>query len=204
VAIALASPRALHSRADGESAFVRVAAPALQIDQLLPSFVEDDPRWSPSLAFRPHARRSGLELLDLWGKARTTTLAGHFAPERLVIPLLDEPPWRLIPGETRGTPRISVPAGLFEARVIGSVAPRGEGRFVRFVASRDEEDFTRAFLGSDEPEPRLLLLLPEGARRLEIWATGLQAGASIDAILLRPLRLGGPAAATAPRAARGD
>lgn len=39
VAIAAAAPRALHNRADGESALLRVLAPALDIDASLPSFV---------------------------------------------------------------------------------------------------------------------------------------------------------------------
>jgi hypothetical protein len=43
LALAEEAPRALHNRADGESALLRVLSRSLDLDRLLPSFVVDDP-----------------------------------------------------------------------------------------------------------------------------------------------------------------
>jgi hypothetical protein len=65
VAIAADAPRALHNRADGESALLRVLAPALDLDPLLPSFVLGGPQ-APLLALSLAA----VAALALWRGAR--------------------------------------------------------------------------------------------------------------------------------------
>ena len=65
VAVAADAPRALHNRADGESALLRVLAPSLDLDGLLPSFVGGDPQ-APLLALSLAAAAS----LALWRGAK--------------------------------------------------------------------------------------------------------------------------------------
>ncbi|HET7290825.1 MAG TPA: hypothetical protein VFM88_00240 [Vicinamibacteria bacterium] len=195
VLVAAEAPRALHNRADGRSALLRVLAPSLRLDRALPSFVGPDVAWDPLAASQLDPAGAALSALQGWDGTNVRSAAGRLAPELLEIPLLDGGPWALAAQETRVTPRIALPPGRYEIRVRGRLDPGLEGRLVRLVVTLDERDGARAFLGSDEPEPTLAIDLPSGERRFEVWATGVRRGATIDAITLRPVRV-------APRGAR--
>jgi hypothetical protein len=187
VLVAAQAPRAIHNRGDGESALLRVLAPGLRLDRALPSFVGASAEWDPLAAVDLDPRDAALHAIRAWDGAVASDV-GRFAPEQLVIPLLDAP-WRLAVEETRGTPRVVVPAGLYEVRLLGRLAPGTSGRAARVVITLDDRDVARAFLGSAEPLPAVVVELPAGERRLEVWATGLQDGATIEAIELRPRRV---------------
>lgn len=189
VIIAADTPRALHNRGDGRSALLRVLAPSLRLDRVLPSFVGQGVAWDPLAAGDLDPNGAALWALDRWDATNVRSVQGRLAPESLQVQLLDDTPWPLAAQETRGTPRIALPAGRYELRVRGRLEPGATGRVARVVVTLDERDAARAFLGSDEPEPVLTLDLPTGERRFEAWVTGLRGGATIDAITLRPLRV---------------
>jgi len=189
VLVAADTPRALHNRADSESALLRVIAPALRLDRALPSLVGARVEWDPLGAGAIDPRRAALCALREWDGANVASAAGRIAPEQLLIPLLDAP-WRLAVEETQSTPRLSLPAGLYELRVRGRVEPGLSGRAVRIVVTLDERDIARVFLGSFDPQPTVEVDVPPGAeRRLEVWATALQDGGTIEAIELQPRRV---------------
>jgi hypothetical protein len=194
VGIAAIQPRALHNRADGDSALLRVVAPALHLERALPSFVGERLAWEPWSASQLDVRRAALGALLLWDGGNVRSAAGRLDPRALAIPLLDAP-WRLERDETRSTRRVGLPAGSYEVRVRGEA--RAAGRLVRLVVTLDDEDVARAFFGSDEREPLVPLELPRGARKLEVWATGVRPGATLTAIELVPRRV-------EPRSARKD
>lgn len=189
LAVAVLEPRALHNRADGEGALLRVIAPALRLDQALPSFVGEDVAWDPGAALGIDRRGAPLRALREWDGTNVSSAAGAFHPERLVIPLLDGAPWRLAAEDTRGTPRIALPPGSYQVRVRGEIEDGTTGRLASLVVTLDEQDAARAFLGSDERAPVITLDLPEGTRRLEVWATGVRAGAKLTAIDVVPRRV---------------
>lgn len=189
VLVAAHAPRALHNRADSESALFRVIAPALRLDRALPSFVGTRVEWDPLAAGAIDPRRAALRALREWDGANVASASGRLAPEQLLIALLDAP-WRIAVEETRSTPRVSLPSGQYELRVRGRVAPGLGGRAVRVVVTLDDRDIARVFLGSAEPRSAVAVDVPAGAeRRLEVWATGLQDGGTLEAIELQPRRV---------------
>ncbi len=189
VAVAALEPRALHNRADGESALLRVAAPALRLDQALPSLVGEAIAWNPGAALGIDPRGAALVALREWDGTNVKSAAGALRPERLEIPLIEGAPWRLAKEETRGTGRVALPPGSYEVRVRGEVEPSLRGRLVSLVVTLDERDAARAFFGSDEPAPSIALDLPAGARRVEVWATGVRPGAALTSITVAPRRI---------------
>jgi hypothetical protein len=189
VAVAALEPRALHNRADGESAFLRVVAPALRLDQALPSFVGEGVAWDPGAAMSVDPRGAALCALREWDGTNVKSASGRLEPASLAIPLLEGPPWRLESQQTRSTPRIALPPGSYEVRVRGEIDPGLTGRLVSLVVTLDERDAARAFFGTDEPSPVIALDLDTGTRRLELWATGVVPGAALTAVELVPRRV---------------
>lgn len=189
VTVAALEPRALHNRADGESALLRVVSPALRLGQALPSFVGESVAWDPGAALGVDRRGAALFALREWDGGNVKSAEGALHPDSLEIPLLDAGPWRLEKQETRGTRRIALPPGSYAVRVRGEIAPGQGGRLASFVVTLDEQDAARAFFGSGEPAPLIALDLPQGTRRLEVWATGVRAGATVTAIDILPRRV---------------
>ncbi len=189
ILVASSAPRALHNRGDGESALLRVLAPALRLDRALPSFVGARIEWDPLTAGDLDPRGAALRALEDWDGANVKSAAGRLAPESLVIPLLEGPPWRLAMEEIRGTPRVALPAGFYEVGVRGGFEPGATGAAVRVVITREERELARGLLGDAEPELVIGVDLATGARRFEVWATGLRDAATIAAIELRPRRV---------------
>ncbi len=189
LAVAALQPRALHNRADGESALWRVIAPGLRLGRALPSFVGSSPAWQPRAAFEIDVRGAALRALWLWDGANARSASGSFRPEAVVIPLLDNGPWALAASETRGTPRVALPPGSYEVHASGELQPGVRGRLIGLVVTLDGEDVARSYFGSEERAPVIALELPAGARRVEVWATGVRSGASLTAIDLVPRRL---------------
>ncbi len=189
VGVAAVQPRALHNRADGESALLRVLAPGLRLDRALPSMVGSSPIWDPRTAFEIDVRGAALRVLWLWDGANVKSASGRFRPEGVVIPLLEDGPWTLGAAETRATPRVALPPGSYEVRVRGELLPPASGRLIGLVATLDGQDVARAYFGSEERSPALALDLPVGARRVEVWAAGVRQGARLTAIDLVPRRV---------------
>jgi hypothetical protein len=182
-------PRALHNRADGESAFLRATAPALRVDGALPSFVGETPQWSPTSALGLRPRGAVLFALAQWDGRNVASASGRLQADAFVLPLLEPgASLALDRAESRATPRIALPPGSYEAHVRGRVAAGVvPGRLVSLVVSADEGDVARGFF--DGSEAVLIFELPKGARRLEVWGTGVRPGATLDAIDLVPLRV---------------
>jgi len=193
VSIAILQPRALHNRADGDSALLRVVAPTVHLERALPSFVGAKPAWGPATAADIDRRSAALRALLHWDGGNVRSAAGRLDPRALAIPLLDTP-WPLGRDETRSTPRIGLPPGDYEVRVRGE--SRATGRLVRLVVTLDGDDLARAFFGSEERAPVIVLELARGARKLEVWATGIRPGATLTALEVVPRRV-------APRGQRG-
>jgi hypothetical protein len=233
VAVAAEAPRALHNRADGESALVRVLAPALDLDGALPSFVLGGPQ-APllalslaavaSLAFWRGAaglalgalgylavasglrteplidrRRATLDLLEAWDPPR---LAGPMGPPALAglqVPLdLRRAPWLLHALEMQTSRFIDVPPGLYRLEVAGRPVSADPGsRVARLDVFAGELALGSGYLRAGEPAPAIPLLLPAGARRLALVASGVQGTALIEEARLVPQEL-------VPRGRRGD
>ena len=86
VAIAALAPRALHNRADGESALLRVLAPALDLDASLPSFVGKG--GDPALLLTATAAAAGALA---WSLGTRGVLAGGLAYLLLAGALRERP-----------------------------------------------------------------------------------------------------------------
>jgi len=222
VALAADAPRALHNRADGESALLRVLAPALDLDGWLPSFVLGGPQ-APLLALslaavaslglwrgarglaagafgylalaaglhtEPliHRRLATLDLLEAWDPLRLRGPLGPPVLGELRVPLdLRRAPWLLRAREMRSSRRIDVPAGLYRLEVVGrplSADPASRVARVDLVAG--ELVLGGAYLREGQPAPTIPLLLPAGARRLALVASGVQGTSLIEEARLVP------------------
>lgn len=225
IAVAADAPRALHNRADGESALLRVLAPALDLDGLLPSFVLGGPQ-APLLALSLAAaaslaswrgarglavgalgymalaaglrteplidrRLATLDLLEAWEPQRLAGPLGTPALGDLQVPLdLRRAPWRLRALEMQTSRRIDVPPGLYRFEVVGrALSAEGGARVARLDLVAGDLALGSAYLQEGQPAPLLPLLLPAGARRLALVASGVQGAALIEEARLVPLEL---------------
>jgi hypothetical protein len=225
VAVAADAPRALHNRADGESALLRVLAPTLDLDGLLPSFVLGGPQ-APLLALSLAAvaslalwrgarglaigalgyaalaagvrteplierRLATLDLLEAWDPQRLAGPAGPPALTGLQVPLdLRRAPWLLRALEMQTSRRIDVPPGLYRFEVAGRALSAERGaRVARLDLVAGELALGSAYLQEGQPAPFLPLLLPAGARRLALVASGVQGAALIEEARLIPQEL---------------
>jgi hypothetical protein len=225
VALAADAPRALHNRADGESALLRVLAPALDLDSWLPSFVLGGPE-APLLALslvvlaalgfwggarglaagglaylalaaglhtEPliHRRLATLDVMEAWEPGR---LGGPMGPPVLgvlAVPLdLRRPPWVLRAREMQSSRRIDVPPGLYRLEVVGRpLAAEPTSRVARVDVVAGQLVLADAYLQEGQPAPSLSLLLPAGARRLALVASGVQGTSLIEEARLVPEQL---------------
>jgi hypothetical protein len=183
VAVAALAPRALHNRADGESALIRVLTPALDLDALLPSFVIG----TPPAAARLDARRATLALLEDWDAANV--LGPPLPLASLAIPLaLPDAPWTLEPGEMRFSRKLDLPPGTYRLLVSGRALEAAPGdRVVRIDVASDDDVLASTYLQEGQPAPELELKLPQGARRLTLAAVGVQGRGLVATAHLTPL-----------------
>jgi hypothetical protein len=233
VALAADAPRALHNRADGESALLRVLAPAVDLDGALPSFVLGGPQ-APLLALSLAAaaslalwrggrglalgalgyaavaaglrtqplidrRLATLDLLEAWEPGR---LAGPMGPPALAdlqVPLdLRRPPWLLRALEMQTSRRIDVPPGLYRLEVAARpVWAEPSARAARIDVVAGDLELGSAWVQAGQAAPVIPLLLPAGARRLALVASGVQGTTLVEEARLVPREL-------VPRSRRGD
>lgn len=187
--VAAAAPRAIHNRPDGESALLKVLAPALSLDALWPSFL---PKAGPRET-GVHERRAVAELIQAWGKRRLVGSSGSLRLQELSLPLdLPGAPWELAPRETRFSRKLDLPPGDYRLEVASLILEAGAGdRVVRLGVFADEGELAEAYLAEGGTSLELLLELPNGASRLALAAEGLQGRVVIDGARLWPEQIRG-------------
>jgi hypothetical protein len=221
VAVVAETPRALHNRADGQSALLRVLAPALDLDDSLPSFVSDGGMTAAVLALSLAAaaalvwlagrrglvaataayalvaagmrdkplvdgRAATLELLEVWQPDR---LRGAPPDLRQLTIALDLPdtPWTLEALDVRNSRRLDLPPGVYALEIRGRVMEALRGAHVaRLDLTAGDVILYSGYVKEGAPLDRPRLVLPVGARRLALTATGMQGRAVIDQVALRP------------------
>jgi hypothetical protein len=186
VLVAARAPRAIHNRPDGQSALLRLLAPALDLDQFLPSFVIRE--WTPVRPIHPRpplrADRAGLALLQDWDPERVWSPLGAEWPRRLEIPLaLPAAPWHLTLAQGRASSRFELPPGSYVVIVRGR-PPAGPGD----TPARLEMRSDGLVLASAEwraPAENLSfpMIAPVGARRLALVAEG--SGGVVEGAILQ-------------------
>ncbi len=187
--VATAAPRAIHNRPDGESALLKVLAPAVSLDALWPSFLpETVPRETGV-----HERRAVVELIRAWGERRLVGISGPLRLQELSLPLdLPGAPWELTERETRFSRKLDLPPGVYRLEVEARILEAGTAdRIVRLGVSANEGELAEAYLAEGSAAPELVLDLPNGARHLAVAAEGLQGRAVIEALRLRPDQIRG-------------
>jgi hypothetical protein len=187
--IAAAAPRAIHNRPDGESALLKVLAPAVSLDALWPSFLpEAGPRKTGV-----HERRAVMELIQAWGERRVVGISDPLRIQELSLPLdLPGAPWELTPGETRFSRKLELPPGLYRLRIASRVLAAGAAdRVVRLGVWADEGQLAEAYLAEGGTAAELVLELPKGASRVALAAEGLQGRAVIEGARLQPEQIRG-------------
>jgi hypothetical protein len=182
--IATTAPRAIHNRPDGESALLKVLAPAVSVDALLPSFVPDADAPRSGL----HERRASLELLRAWGVRRIVTVAGALRLEDLSLPVpLDGGTGTLRDAEARSSRRLEGPAGVYRLTVSAQV-PDGSALRLRLADGHDVVAQGTLRAGRAPFEPRVTLGGRHG-RRLVLHATAVGPGVVVSDVRLHPLEL---------------
>jgi hypothetical protein len=222
VALSAEAPRALHNRADGESALLRFVAPALDLDASLPSFVlggASAPILAASIAgvlalgwlrggrglalgtlayaavstglrerplIEPHF--SVMQLLWAWDGENLRGVPRHLDVRALSLPLeLPRAPWTLDATEIRNSRRVDLPPGAYRLEVDGRILEAAPTAHVtRLDLLAGELLLARAYLREGAPPPNLPVLLPAGARRLVLTASGVQGKGRVDEVRLRP------------------
>jgi hypothetical protein len=134
-------------------------------------------------------RLATLALLDAWEPARLAGPSGPPALDALRLPLdLRQAPWHLRAGEMRTSRRIDLPPGLYRLEVVGRpLSAEPTSRVARLDVVAGGLDLGSVYLQEGQPPPTLPLLLPAGARRLALAASGVQGEARIDEARLVPV-----------------
>jgi hypothetical protein len=134
-------------------------------------------------------RLSTLQLLQAWDPD------GWWSPQRvraaddlaITLPLGDEP-WTLTPGEIRLSRRLDLPPGTYRFEVEGSASADEPGaRAVRLELVADEVLIEKLYLQAGGPTPTALVMLPVGARRLQLAAAAVQGRGRVTEARLRPV-----------------
>ncbi len=187
--LAAAAPRAIHNRPDGESALLKVLAPALSLDAMWPSFLPETGPRETSV----HERRAAMELIQALGKRRVVGISDPLRMQELSLPLdLPGAPWELTARETRFSRKLALPPGVYRLVLAARVLEAGVAdRVVRFGVSSAEGDVAEAYLAEGAPAPELVLRLPHGASRLVLATEGLQGRALIVGARLQPEQIRG-------------
>lgn len=183
--VAADAPRAIHNRPDGESALLKVLAPTVSLDPLLPSFVPDT---GPS-EVGVHERRATLELLYALAARRVVGVSGPVVPADLSLPLdLPGAPWSLTPREVRVSRRLDLPAGRYRLVARGAV---GAGGVLRLGLTSEEGRLGVIHMTPGAADASLELSLPSGATRVALSAEAEDAPALLESVRLQPVALAG-------------
>jgi hypothetical protein len=203
--LAADAPRMLRNRPDGESLFLRMLSPEVDLNAWLPSFLE--PGWRApvlalslvaalAIAWRWRGRglvaaaiayalmANGLRerpLIDQ-GQATQRLLAVWEGGDArgLTVPFdLPRQPWTLDPGEARNSRRINVPPGAY--RLMIRAHAREAPAMTHVEAFAGELVVATADAGGDAAVP---VLLPLGGRGLAVSASGVAGRAEIDSVAL--------------------
>lgn len=141
-------------------------------------------------------RTSVARLLDAWDEGRVVPVSGPLELSALALPLdLPRAPWTLRAGDSRRSRRVAVPPGLYRLEIDARPGPtRAAIHLTRLEAQSDELSLDWAYLRVDRPLPPIELLLPGGAPRLVLVASGvadegLVLGARLVPLALVPRRL---------------
>lgn len=134
---------------------------------------------------------SVLRLIDAWDAARVVPVSGPLELASLALPLdLPRAPWTLRRGDVRRTRRVALPAGLYRLDVAARPgAVRSAVHLARLEARSDDLSLDWAYLRTDRPLPPLTLLLPGGAPRLILVASGVADESVVLGARLVPLAL---------------
>jgi hypothetical protein len=130
-------------------------------------------------------------LLDAWDEERVRPVSGPLELSSLALPLdLPRAPWTLKAGDVRRSRRVAVPPGLYRLEIEARPGPtRAAIHLTRLEAQTDEMGLDWAYLRVDRPLPPIELLLPGGAPRLVLVASGVADEGIVEAARLVPLAL---------------
>ena len=143
-------------------------------------------------------RLATLDVLEAWDPGRLRGAMGPPPLGQLEVPMdLPGAPWDVRALDVRTSRRVDIPPGLYRLQVLGRALSAEPGaRVARVDVVAGELDLGSAYLREGQPAPVIPLLLPAGARRLALIASGVQGAARVDAAHLVPEAL-------VPRSLRG-
>lgn len=185
LALACMAPRALHNRPDGDSGLLRLVAPTLNGDQLLPTFV-------PS-AMRDDARplvdsfASTLRLLDSWNENRVR-FRGDERIETFSLEIPSGTDDFQVDGSVADTsPRFSLPQGRWQLEVeYDAVAtPNASNTAVISLIRDDESQIVSLQLGAPASHQTTAFDIGE-ERRVRMRLQGVQSKTILRRAVLRP------------------
>ncbi len=130
-------------------------------------------------------------LLDAWDAQRLRPVSGPLELASLALPLdLPRAPWLLRAGDERRSRRVALPPGLYRLEVTARPGPtRAAVHLTRLEAQSDELSLDWTYLRTDRPPAPLTLLLPGGAPRFVLVASGVADEGWVAGARLVPLAL---------------
>jgi hypothetical protein len=142
--------------------------------------VRDRPLVDPRLA--------PLQVLAVWDAGNLRGPAGPPLPSSLVLPLdLPGAPWALGPGDVRYSRRLDLPPGSYRVEVDGEALSSAPGTHTtRVDLTCGELLLATGHLRHGDRPLSLPLVLPAGARRLALKASGIQDRALVRAVRIVP------------------
>ena len=133
-------------------------------------------------------RLATLDVLEAWDPGRLRGPVGPPPLGQLEVPLdLPGAPWIVRAREVRNSRRIDVPPGRYRLEVAGRpLSAEPNARVARVDVVAGELELGSSYLRDGQPPPVIPLLLPAGARRLALIASGVQGAARIEEARLVP------------------
>ncbi len=130
-------------------------------------------------------------LLDAWDHEILRPVSGPLELSSLALPLdLPRAPWTLRRGDEMRTRRVALPPGLYRLEIAARPGPtRSAIHLTRLEAQNDELSLDWTYLRVDRPVAPLTLLLPGGAPRFVLAASGVADEGLVEGARLVPLAL---------------
>jgi hypothetical protein len=137
------------------------------------------------------SRRAALRALESWDATNTGGPLGPLDPTRVPVDLdLRATPWRLAEGDRLTSRWLSLPAGRYRVEITGRSEGVAEGiKTTRLDVFSGPELVERVYLEAGR-SLAFPLALPNGARRLQLLAVGVQGVGVIEGVRLLPEVLG--------------
>jgi hypothetical protein len=137
------------------------------------------------------ARTSVARLLDAWDPARVVPVSGALDLSSLSLPLdLPRAPWTLRRGDECRSRRVALPPGRYRLEIDAAPGPTREAvHLTRLEAQADDLALDWAYLRVDRPLAAMDLLLPAGAPRFVLVASGVADEGVVTGARLVPLAL---------------